>query len=102
MQIVTFDADSVQTRDPESTRDQRQDLEDRWNRMLASVPLHLAQKSRRSGGDLHDRFVRAKLENGDTVIWDLGRGIDGVMNARWSCVVNAFYEGSISTSRAMH
>ena len=102
VQIVTFDADSVQTRDPESTRDQRQDLEDRWNRMLASVPLHLAQKSRRSGGDLHDRFVRAKLENGDTVIWDLGRGIDGVMNARWSCVVNAFYEGSISTSRAMH
>ena len=102
VQIVTFDADSVQTRDPESTRDQRQDLEDRWNRMLASVPLHLAQKSRRSGGDLHDRFVRAKLENGDTVIWDLGRGIDGVMNARWSCVVNAFYEGSFSTSRAMH
>lgn len=102
VQIVTFDADSVQTRDPESTRDQRQDLEDRWNRMLASVPLHLAQKSRRSGGDLHDRFVRAKLENGDTVIWDLGRGIDGVMNARWSCVVNAFYEGSISSSRAMH
>ena len=102
VQIVTFDADSVQTRDPESTRDQRQDLEDRWNRMLASVPLHLAQKSRRSGGDLHDRFVRAKLENGDTVIWDLGRGIDGVMNVRWSCVVNAFYEGSISTSRAMH
>ena len=102
VQIVTFDADSVQTRDPESTRDQRQDLEDRWNRMLASVPLHLAQKSRRSGGDLHDRFVRAKLENGNTVIWDLGRGIDGVMNTRWSCVVNAFYEGSISTSRAMH
>lgn len=70
--------------------------------MLASLALHLAQKSRRSGGDLHDRFVRAKLENGDTVIWDLGRGIDGVMNARWSCVVNAFYEGSISTSWAMH
>lgn len=102
VQIVTFDADSVQTRDPESTRDQRQDLEDRWNRLLASVPLHLAQKSRRSGGDLHDRFVRAKLDNGDTVIWDLGRGIDGVMNARWSCVVNAFYEGSISNSRTMH
>ena len=70
--------------------------------MLASLALHLAQKSRRSGGDLHDRVVRAKLENGDTVIWSLGRGIDGVMNARCSCVVNAVYEGSISTSRAMH
>lgn len=102
VQIVTFDADSVQTRDPESTRDQREDLENRWKRMLASVPLHLAQKSRRSVGDLHDRFVRARLEKGDTVIWDLGRGIDGVMNARWSCVVNAFYEGSTSGSRAMN
>ncbi|QNE05227.1 DEAD/DEAH box helicase [Croceicoccus marinus] len=102
VQIVTFDADSVQTRDPESTRDQRQDLEGRWNRMLASVPLHLAQKSRRSGGDLHDRFVRAKLDNGDTVIWDLGRGIDGVMNARWSCVVNAYREGAAGRDASFH
>ncbi|VVT00791.1 DEAD/DEAH box helicase [Erythrobacter sp. EC-HK427] len=102
VQIVTFDADSVQTREPESTHDQRQDLEDRWRRMLASVRLHLAQKSRRSGGDLHDRYVRAQLENGDTIIWDLGRGIDGVMNARWSCVVNAFHESSTSGSGVMH
>lgn len=102
VQIVTFDADSVQTRAPESTHDQRQDLEDRWNRMLSPVPLHLAQKSRRSGGDLHDRYVKARLDNGDCVIWDLGRGIDGVMSARWSCVVNAFYEGSSPNSRAMH
>jgi hypothetical protein len=100
--IVAFDADSVQTRDSESTNDQRKDLEERWNRTLASVPLHLAQKSRRSVGDLHDRTVKAKLENGDTVIWDLGRGIDGVMHARWSCVVNAFYDRSAAGSQLMH
>jgi hypothetical protein len=40
---VAFDADSVQTREPESTNDQRRDLEERWNRMLGSVQLHLAQ-----------------------------------------------------------
>ncbi len=90
--IVTFDADSVQTRDTESTNEQRRDLEERWNRNLASVQLHLVQKSRRSVGDFHDRFVKAHLANGDNVIWDLGRGIDGVMSARWSCVVNAVYQ----------
>ena len=101
VQIVTFDADSVQTRVPESSHDQRQDLEDRWNRMLSSVPFHLAQKSRRSGCDLHDRYVKARLNNGDCVIWDLGRGIDGVMSARWSCVVNAVYEGLSPKIQAM-
>jgi hypothetical protein len=100
--IVAFDADSVQTKEVESTSDQRKDLEQRWNRLLSSVPLHLAQKSRRSVGDLHDRYVKARLGNGDTVIWDLGRGIDGVMNARWSCVVNAFYDRSAPGSQLIH
>jgi len=90
--VVTFDADSVQTRDPESTEDQRRDLEQRWQRMLASIDLRLVQKSRRSGGDLHDRYVKAHLSGGGCVIWDLGRGIDGIMSARWSCVVNAFFD----------
>lgn len=100
--VVTYDADSIQTRDLESTNDQRQDLEDRWNRTLASIKLHLAQRSRRSGGDLHDRYVKAKLANGDSIIWDLGRGIDGVMSARWSCVVNVFYDRVSPNSTSMH
>lgn len=102
VQIVTFDADSIQTKAAESSSEQRADLEERWKRVLSSVPLHLAQKSRRSAGDLHDRFVKAKLGNGDTVIWDLGRGIDGVMNARWSCVVNAFYASAAGNSTVMN
>ncbi len=95
VQILTFDADSIDKRVPETNGDQRADLEERWQRMIGSTTLHLAQRSRRSGGDLHDRFVRAQLENGDTIIWDLGRGIDGVMSARWSCVVNAFLDRSL-------
>lgn len=102
VQLVTFDADSIQTREPEGTHDQRRDLEERWSRMLASVPLHLAQKSRRSTGDLHDRFVKARLADGDAIIWDLGRGIDGIMNARWSCVVNAFYDKASPNSKQLN
>ncbi|MGB3470569.1 MAG: DEAD/DEAH box helicase [Erythrobacter sp.] len=92
VQIVTFDADSVDKRVPETNGDQRADLENRWRNTIGSTPLHLVQRSRRSRGDLHDRFVKAQLENGDAVIWDLGRGIDGVMSAKWSCVVNAFHD----------
>ncbi|AKQ40861.1 hypothetical protein CP97_00540 [Aurantiacibacter atlanticus] len=92
VQIVTFDADSVDKRMPETNGDQRADLENRWRNTIGSTALHLAQRSRRSRGDLHDRFVRAQLEDGDAVIWDLGRGIDGVMSAKWSCVVNAFHD----------
>lgn len=98
VQIVAFDADSIQSR--ESTRDQRDDIETQWKRVLATIPLHLTQRSRRAGGDLHDRFVKANLENGDTVVWDLGRGIDGIMNVKWSCVVNAFYEKTSITHRS--
>jgi len=92
VQVVAYDADSIQTRELESTSAQRSDLEVRWQRMAGPVALHLSQRSRRSMGDFHDRFVRALLDNGDVVIWDLGRGIDGVMNAKWSCVVNVFQE----------
>ncbi len=102
VQVVTFDADSVQTRDPESTIDQRNDLEARWRRALEAVQLHVAQRSRRSGGDLHDRFVRACLSNGDTIIWDLGRGVDGVMDTRRACVVNAFQQKAVPGSIQRH
>lgn len=92
VEVLAFDAESIDTRQPESTRDQRDQLERRWQAGLGEVDLRLTQRSRRAKGDLHDRFVRAHLASGDTIIWDLGRGIDGVMNAKWSCVVNAFHQ----------
>jgi hypothetical protein len=94
VEIVALDADSLDTRQFETNKDQRHDLERRWNGSLASVPLRLVQRSRRAQGDLHDRFVRADLAGGGHVIWDLGRGIDGVMSARWACVVNAYHEAA--------
>jgi hypothetical protein len=96
VEVLAFDADSIETRQPESTRDQREQLERRWQTGLSEVDLKLTQRSRRAKGDLHDRFVRAHLASGDTIIWDLGRGIDGVMNAKWSCVVNAFHQPASS------
>lgn len=95
VQVVAYDATSIQSRVAETNSDQRADLEARWLRGMGTVTLHLSQKSRRSGSDLHDRCVRAILASGDIVIWDLGRGIDGVMNAKWSCVVNVFRESTL-------
>ncbi len=97
--ILTFDADSTGARQFETTNSQRDDLERRWKAGLAGVELRLAQRSKRASGDLHDRVVRAHLADGDTVTWDIGRGIDGVMSARWSCVVNAFHETAADRQR---
>lgn len=92
VRIVTFDAKSAKSQDFSTSYDQLCHLQDRWGRHLPSVPLKLSQKSKYGSADLHDRSVRAKLKDGGTVIWDIGRGIDGVMNARFSCVVNALRE----------
>ncbi|HEY0085119.1 MAG TPA: DEAD/DEAH box helicase [Allosphingosinicella sp.] len=94
VEILTFDAESVATRQVETTRAQREELERRWKARLGNIDLRLTQRSKRAGGDLHDRFVRAHLAGGESVVWDIGRGIDGIMSARWSCVVNAFHENS--------
>lgn len=58
----------------------------------AAVELRPAHRSKRARGDLHDRFVRAHFADVDTVVWDIGCGIQGVVSAKWSCVVNAFHE----------
>ncbi|SCW76108.1 Superfamily II DNA or RNA helicase, SNF2 family [Sphingobium faniae] len=92
VEILAFDADSVDSHHRETTKEQRDELERRWNATIGDTDLRLVQRSRRANGDLHDRFVRAHLRAGDHVIWDLGRGIDGVMNAKWACVVNAFHQ----------
>jgi hypothetical protein len=42
--------------------------------------------------EFHDRFVEAKTMSGKTLIWDLGRGIDGLMNQQRECVVTCTIE----------
>ena len=73
----------------ESDELQRRDFEARFLSKLPDIPLRHVQKSRRSTGDLHDRSVEARLRCGETALWDLGRGIEGVMTANHACTVNA-------------
>lgn len=85
--VVSFDAASIENY--ESDEHQRRDLEARFLRKLPNIPFRHVQKSRRSSGDLHDRSVKARLRSGETVVWDLGRGIEGLMTANHACTVNA-------------
>ena len=86
--LVTFDAESVSSRTIEDSNTQYDDMISRWQRELPQVPLRFDQHSRQGNRQLHDREVRALLRDGRTIVWDLGRGIDGVMSARYRCVVN--------------
>ena len=95
--VVSFDADSLKDC-WESDEDQRRDLATRVKAKLPKVELRHVQKSRRSVDDLHDRSVTAKFDGGDQVIWDLGRGIDGVMTANHACTVNAYREPPMDAS----
>lgn len=89
--IVSFDADAFEE-NRESGDDQRRDLTTRIESKLPDAKFRYVQRSRRSADDLHDRSVAVVLDDGDTVIWDLGRGIDGVMTAKYACTVNAYRE----------
>lgn len=91
VQIKSLDADSLQDC-WESDNDQARDLKSRMASKLPGTEFRHIQKSRRSAEDLHDRSVTAVFNDGDKVIWDLGRGIDGVMTAKHACTVNAFRE----------
>ncbi|QVM85253.1 hypothetical protein [Novosphingobium decolorationis] len=91
--VVSFDADSL--RDSyESNEEQCGDIERKVAAKLPNTNFHHAPRSRRGTGDLHDRRVTATFADGSRVIWDLGRGIDGIMSPRFGCVVNATVEQS--------
>ncbi|MFC3175002.1 DEAD/DEAH box helicase [Novosphingobium bradum] len=86
--LVTFDADSVDVRDPESSEHQHAHMHECWKRAFGNgVGLQYIQLSRRGNRALHDREVRATTRSGRRLIWDLGHGIEGVMTARFRCVV---------------
>lgn len=88
-QLITYDAESVDIDRPESSDEQYEDMQTRWRRRFGAKPaLHHVQRSKRQSRDLHDREVRVTTRSGRTLIWDLGRGIDGVMGSRFGCRVN--------------
>lgn len=88
LRLITFDADSVEVRPPESSDYQYADMQDRWRKSFGErVGLQFFQQSKRDNRTLHDREVRAVTRSGRTLIWDLGHGIDGVMQNRFKCNV---------------
>lgn len=86
--LITFAAEDVDTRVAETSDQQYADMQHRWRQTFGDrVDLQFFQQSRRSNRSLHDREVRAVTRSGRTLIWDLGRGIDGVMANRFRCNV---------------
>ncbi len=88
-QLITYDAEGAETDPPESNDGQYEDMQARWRRCFGAKPaLHHMQRSKRQSRDLHDREVRVTTLSGRTLVWDLGRGIDGVIGTRFGCRVN--------------
>jgi hypothetical protein len=94
VRLICLDAEGAPVRDlwePDDLR--RDDLFRRWAQRLGERPaLHLETVSRRQNRAFHDREVVARMADGRTLIWDLGRGLDGVMQARKECRVTLTVE----------
>ncbi|TKD51845.1 hypothetical protein [Sphingomonas baiyangensis] len=73
---------------PESSAQQYEAMQARWRRDFAVTPLTHRQQSKWQAADLHDREVRVLTRSGRTILWDLGRGIEGVMSPRFGFRVN--------------
>ena len=90
VRVTAFDSESLsKPRTIESRDEQRGDLEQRWKSQIENVTLHTNLHSRRAQGKLHDRSVKAFIDDNSTIIWDLGSGIDGIMTAYNMCTVTA-------------
>ncbi len=86
--VTTRDADSIQLYRPETTDEQRGDLLRRWTLRFGATPRLTHQAlSRREKREFHDRGICAEMEDGSELTWDLGRGVEGVMNLRRECSV---------------
>lgn len=91
--IVSFDAESIDSRDYENDNVQRDDLERRWRQKFPNGPsMHHIQLSRRQSRSFHDRTVRAKTASGREIIWDISNGLDGVMLTQKECTVHVLVE----------
>ncbi|GEO01848.1 superfamily II DNA/RNA helicase and SNF2 family-related protein [Novosphingobium sediminis] len=88
VQFISFDAESVEIREFETSERQFLHMQECWKKTFGSaVDLQFTQVSRRGNRGLHDREVRATTRSGRKLIWDIGRGIAGVMTARHRCTV---------------
>lgn len=86
--LKTFDAESVNLNYREDSNFQYNHMLQCWQNAFGSeVALNYSQISKRSNRSFHDREVRVITHSGRSLIWDIGRGIEGVMNARYQCTV---------------
>lgn len=86
--LTTYDGESIE-RPPESSAEQYEQMQTRWRQQFGvDAPLTHKQRSKWQAADLHDREVRVITKSGRTLLWDLGRGIDGVMGTKFGCRVN--------------
>jgi superfamily II DNA or RNA helicase len=60
-------------------------------RSLDDIRFFPEFRSRRKGARLHDRRIVARNEDGGRLVWDLGRGIDGLMLRHRDCTINRTY-----------
>lgn len=85
--LTTYDGESLE-RPPETSVEQYDQMQSRWRQRFGTTPLAHRQRSKWQAADLHDREVRVLTRSGRTLVWDLGRGIDGVMGTKFGCRVN--------------
>lgn len=89
--LITFDGESID-HPAESSGEQYDQMQARWkSRFGAAAPLSHKQRSRRQSADFHDRDVQVVTRSGKHYLWDLGRGVDGVIGTRHGCVIS-FHE----------
>jgi hypothetical protein len=86
--VQCWDAASTRSDGRESDSDQWRDLNRRWTQRVGRTPrLSLHQISKRQRRSFHDRAVEAETASGRKLVWDLGNGIDGLMDMRRECTV---------------
>lgn len=88
VRLVAFDAESVELQRNETSDIQFEHMLECWEKtFIGGPPLQFLQVSKRGNRKLHDREVRVTTRSGRTLIWDIGRGIAGVMTAHYQCTV---------------
>lgn len=93
VRVIALDPDSVNRFDPETDREQREDLERKWRAKIRQPALpSFTQVSKRVDRGFHDRRITAELASGETLGWDVSNGLDGVMLPRKECTIHFWTE----------
>jgi hypothetical protein len=84
--VTCWDNDSLE-RNLGSDAVQRRVLSDALNHFGVADIRFLPEFVSRRRRQLHDRSISSRLVDGTRIIWDLGRGIEGLMTPRQQCTI---------------